>query len=118
MFMPAVRAVCAATNTPDQMPSSPQKPRDPETQALRRSCGKWLQAAREQRGLSQRDVAHRLGVGNYTFVSQLELGTRRLPPGRYQHYAEILAMDSRAFTQAMLEFYDPHLHRLLFGAEA
>lgn len=42
-----------------------------ETKSLRREAGRWLKSAREAAGLTQADLALRLGLRYYTFVSQV-----------------------------------------------
>ena len=42
-----------------------------ETKSLRREAGRWLKGAREAAGLTQADLALRLGLRYYTFVSQV-----------------------------------------------
>ena len=49
---------------------------------LRHEGGRWLKGRREQLGLSQRQLAQRVGVEYYTFISQLETGRGRIPPDR------------------------------------
>ncbi|MEZ5774303.1 MAG: helix-turn-helix transcriptional regulator [Hyphomicrobiaceae bacterium] len=78
------------------MYSNPQKRSDRLTQDLRRQAGQWLKELREARGLSQRELATRVGTDYYTFISQLETGRGRLPPDRYLAWAEALAIEPRS----------------------
>ena len=84
---------------------------------LRREGGRWLKERREQAGLYQRQLAERVGVDYYTFISQLETGQGRIPPDRYREWARALEMNAREFVREILRFYDPITYDLLFPAE-
>lgn len=81
---------------------------------LRVHAGHWLRSKREERGLSQRELAERVGALYYTFISQIESGKGRIPPERYESWAEALGVDVREFCIKMLSFYEPTTHRILF----
>lgn len=85
--------------------------------ALRRECGSWLKEKREAAGLSQRDIAARVGIEYYTFISQIEAGRGRVPPERYEAYALGLGVDPREFTMTMLRYNEPIVFELLFKGE-
>ena len=91
-----------------------QKKSDPEVQRLRLAGGLWLKGLREDAQLSQRELADKVGISYYTFVSQLENGRGRLPPDRYEIWSEALNIDSKNFIRKLMQFYDPVTHRLLF----
>lgn len=84
---------------------------------LRRQGGRWLKDLRETGGLSQRQLAERLHLDHYTFISQLETGRGRIPPDRYLDWAAALSMAPRPFVQEILRYYDPMTHEILFGPE-
>lgn len=86
-----------------------------EVQKLRQDAGRWLRGLREEAGLSQRQLATAVGVEYYTFISQLEAGRGRIPPERYEAFAEALAMEPQAFVRELMRYYDPVTHRILFG---
>jgi transcriptional regulator with XRE-family HTH domain len=88
---------------------------DPKVQELRREAGLWLKGLRERRGLSQRQLAALLGTEYYTFISQLETGRGRIPPDRYQAWAEALGVEPAAFVKTLMQYYDPVTYRILFG---
>jgi len=85
-----------------------------EVQELRREGGRYLRELREARGLSQRQLAALIGAEFYTFVSQIETGRGRIPPDRYRTWAEALGVEPRTFVQALMRFYDPVTHQILF----
>jgi transcriptional regulator with XRE-family HTH domain len=64
-----------------------------EAQLLRKEAGRWLRNLREKRGLSQRELARKVGAEVYTLISQLEHGRGRIPPDRYLVWAEALEID-------------------------
>ncbi len=84
---------------------------------LRAHAGTWLRARREERNLSQRELAEKVGAFYYTFISQIEAGRGRIPADRYAAWAEALEMEPRAFAINMLRFYEPATHSLIFGCE-
>ena len=96
------------------MYTNPQKLALSETAELRKEAGRWLKDRREARGLSQRQLAELVDVEYYTFISQLETGRGRIPPDKYRVWAQALGMDAREFVLALLPFYDPTTHSILF----
>ena len=95
------------------MYGNPQK-RTADVQDLRREGGRWLKDLREQVGLSQRQLALKVGAEHYTFISQLETGRGRIPPDRYEEWAHALGVEARPFVRELLRFYDPITHHILF----
>lgn len=85
-----------------------------EAKQLRKQAGEWLKSLRAKAGLSQVDLAQRLGLKYYTFVSQVENGFGRVPTESMEGWAQALGVDPSEFAQVLLSFYDPELYRLLF----
>jgi transcriptional regulator with XRE-family HTH domain len=83
---------------------------------LRRQGGKWLKGLREDAGLSQSELAERLEMSVYTFISQIENGRGRIPPDRYETWARVLNVPVKGFVRELLSFYDPNTYRILFGS--
>jgi transcriptional regulator with XRE-family HTH domain len=96
------------------MHSSPQKLPDEQVGELRRDAGQWLKRLRERQGLSQRDLAEKVGVEYYTFISQVESGRGRIPPDRYRAWAKALSVPTREFVIKLMRYYDPVTYRILF----
>ena len=86
------------------------------TRALRKEAGNWLKARRTEAGLSQVDLAARLSLKYYTFISQVENGFSRVPTETMEAWALALKLDPADFAKHLLVYYEPELHRLLFGA--
>ena len=97
------------------MYSSQQQISSPEVVELRKEAGLWLKELRERRGLSQRQMAEKVGVNYYTFISQLESGRGRIPPDRYLVWAEVLGVEPEFFVRNLLRSYDPVTYSILFG---
>lgn len=98
------------------MYGNPQRRAADGVQQLRREGGRWLKQCRESAGLSQRELAQRVGAEYYTFISQLETGRGRIPPDRYHTWAEALNVPPKEFVKNVLRFYDPVTYEILFGS--
>ena len=85
-----------------------------DVRKLRQEAGKWFKSLREARGLTQRELAEKVGVGYYTVISQLEVGRGRVRPEGYERWAHALGVDPREFVRQLLRFNDPEAYRLLF----
>ena len=77
---------------------------------LKKQAGIWLRSKREQLGLSQRELARRVQIDYYTFISQI--GADRL-----QIWAEALEVEPSAFAKKLMGFYDPHTYDMIFGGQ-
>jgi transcriptional regulator with XRE-family HTH domain len=80
----------------------------------RREAGIWLKGLREQAGLTQMELAGRLGIKYYAFVSQVETGFTRLPTDKIEAWAAAMGTDPAWFARRLLAFYEPDLHRVLY----
>jgi transcriptional regulator with XRE-family HTH domain len=89
----------------------------PDAKQLRKEAGHWLRELRQTAGLSQIELAARLGLKYYTFVSQVETGYGRVPTESMEAWARALGANPADFARRLLSFYDPDLYRLLFGDE-
>jgi transcriptional regulator with XRE-family HTH domain len=88
------------------------------TKGLRQEAGRWLKAGREAAGLTQADLAARVGLRYYTFVSQVESGLGRVPIETQGAWADAIGLDQTEFARTLLHYYEPELYRLLFGEDA
>lgn len=80
----------------------------------RKQAGAWLKGLRGQAGLTQLELANRLGIKYYAFVSQVETGSGRVPTEKMDAWAQTLGVDPSHFAKHLLSFYEPELHRLLY----
>ena len=87
----------------------------PSSKERRKKAGAWLKQARQEAGLSQIDLAQKLGFKYYTFISQVENGFGRVPSESMEAWAVALNLAPSDFARHLISYYDPDLHRLLFG---
>lgn len=87
---------------------------EPEAKLLRKQAGAWLKELRGAAGLSQMELAERLGLKYYTFISQVENGFGRVPTDAMEGWAQVLGVPGPEFARKLLSYYDPELYRLLF----
>lgn len=85
-----------------------------ESKEHRATLGQWLKSLREAQGLSQRDLADRLELDYYTFISQLENGRGKIPSYRYGEWAAALNQEPRQFVRVLLRYYEPVTYSILF----
>ena len=88
--------------------------RDKETAHLKLQAGSWLKEQRQKAGLSQMDLANKLGFKYYTFISQIENGYGRVPSQSMADWARALGLRPERFARTLLGYYDPALYRVLF----
>ncbi len=90
----------------------------PQARQLRKEAGGWLKQARKKAGLSQIDLAEKLGLKYYTFISQVENGFGRVPSDSMEAWARAIGVQPGTFARHLLSYYDPDLHRLLFKVKS
>jgi transcriptional regulator with XRE-family HTH domain len=86
----------------------------PQARQLRKEAGEWLKQARKKAGLSQIDLAEKLDLKYYTFISQVENGFGRVPSESMEAWGRALGISPGVFARELLSYYDPELYRLLF----
>ena len=91
-----------------------QKASPEEAKEQRAALGTWLKALRERQNMSQRELADKLSLDYYTFISQLENGRGRIPVHRYAEWADALGEDKRSFVRKLLSYYEPTTYKILF----
>jgi transcriptional regulator with XRE-family HTH domain len=91
-----------------------QKATPEEAKEQRETLGIWLKELRESQHMSQRELADKLSLDYYTFISQLENGRGRIPVHRYAEWADALGKDRRSFVRKLLSYYEPTTYRILF----
>lgn len=88
------------------------------SKVLRTELGAWLRDLRQDKGLSQRDLAAKLDLEYYTFISQLENGRGKIPSSRYLDWAKALEQNPKDFVVRLLSCYDPITYDVLYGDQA
>lgn len=97
----------------------PDAAKGPEEAKLRRrEAGVWLKELRQRAGMSQIQLAERLGYKYYTFIAQVENGHGRVPTDGMEAWSRALGEEPSSFARRLLSFYDPELHRLLFEVKS
>lgn len=87
---------------------------DLSVQEQRKAGGVWLRTCRLNADLSQKELAEKVGADYYTFISQLENGRGRIPPDRYENWADALGIPADKFVFNLMRYYDPVTFRILF----
>ena len=83
-------------------------------QLLRKEAGRWLRELREKRGLSQCELADKVGAEIYSLISQVERGRGRVPPDCYFAWAYALGVEPRIFVRRLMSYYDPVTYKIIF----
>lgn len=81
---------------------------------LRKEAGKRLKAMREAAGLTQRELAQKVGFEYYTMISQIEGGKTRMPPQQIAANAKAVQMPVKDFAKVIMQYYDPIMFEILF----
>jgi transcriptional regulator with XRE-family HTH domain len=84
---------------------------------LRRDAGKYIKKIREDKNLSQLDLSKALGYDYYSFISQIENGTSRVPPEGMRDWARNLGVPYNMFAKTLLRFYEPYFFEAMFTDE-
>lgn len=85
---------------------------------LRRQLGTILKSWRENKPLTQADLAAALGLKYYSFVSQVENGLGRIPQNLYIPWADALGIDHKTFCWCVLAHVEPSLYAELSRHDA
>jgi transcriptional regulator with XRE-family HTH domain len=80
--------------------------------------GELIRQRREQLGMSQTEVARRVGIGSPEFVGMVETGKRPVPLDRVPALAEALQLDRVNLCKEALSERHPVLYHALFGGKA
>jgi transcriptional regulator with XRE-family HTH domain len=84
------------------MYTGPRRRSDNLTRKLHKQAGCWLRELREERGLSQRELAQKVGAEYYTLISQLAHGYGRIPPNRCLAWTNALAVEPQVFVRRLM----------------
>ena len=92
----------------------PERDRESEEVISRNRPEVWLREQRHRAGLSQMEVANRLGLKILHLRSQIENGYGRVPSRNMADWARALGIRPRSFARTLLGYHDPALYRVLF----
>jgi transcriptional regulator with XRE-family HTH domain len=84
---------------------------------LRKQAGLWIKGLRSDAGLTQLELAKRVGQAWYTYISQIECGSNRVPKADYDKWAAALGQDESEFARTCMSYYDPETYKAIFGTE-
>lgn len=84
---------------------------------LRCEGGLLLKQRRELLGMSQKQIAERVGLPAYTIVDQLEHGVGRIEAHQYPEWADALQLPLRTLVAEVLRHIDPFAHELFVPKE-
>ncbi|MEM1160988.1 MAG: helix-turn-helix transcriptional regulator [Pseudomonadota bacterium] len=82
---------------------------------LRRRLGRWLKLRREEKGMTQAELAEALNLRYYSFISQVENGVGRIPQELYPLWSKALNVKEEDFAWVLLAHLEPGLFRMLTG---
>lgn len=85
-----------------------------EMRKLRKLAGLYIRQLRQSAGLSQLELAQRLHLQYYTFISQIENGAARVPPETLDQFAAALGVAKGEFAKTLLSYYDPWTYRAIY----
>jgi transcriptional regulator with XRE-family HTH domain len=91
--------------------------RDEDAMKRRKDAGVYIKRLREEAQLTQFELSQKLGYKLYTFISQIESGTRTVPSEHMIDWAKALKVDPKSFARTLLRHYDPALLKALFHGE-
>ena len=80
--------------------------------------GDLIRQRREQLGLSQTEVARRVGIGSPEFIGMVEVGKRPIPLDRVPRLAAVLELSGPDLCKLALSERHPVLYHALFEGEA
>lgn len=92
----------------------PSKSKPIKRALLRHRMGDKLRVMRKSVGLSQTDLASRMGFARYHPVSLYERGVNAVSMKRYLAYAEALEAEPKMLAREFIAHYEPVLFELLF----
>ena len=92
------------------------KATDEKSKITRKQGGLVVKTLRSTNKLTQRELAEKVGLEYYTFISQIESGVGKVPPQKLKAFADALGCEPKKFTRELMKFYDPDTFEVLFDA--
>lgn len=77
--------------------------------------GRYLQEARRQKALTQREVSSRLNYSSAQFISNFERGLALPPVGKLKKLIGMYGLDTKAVIELLIEDHRRRLRRGLTG---
>jgi len=85
-----------------------------EDDANRKAIGSFLRQRRIELNLSQKYMSDMMQLNYYTFISQLEKGSTRVPSKMIDDIARVLKLKRKEFAKLLLAYYDPQFYQAIF----
>lgn len=82
---------------------------------MRKTIGKLLKKAREDKNLTQQDVADLMGYGTPQFVSNIERGISKIPDRSIKKVCELLGLQVEEIVDLLAEQRKQDLMRRVMG---
>jgi len=78
---------------------------------MRKRGGRYVESLRlaHDPKITQRELAEKLGLPYYTFISQVEVGASRIPPDKMASWAEALGVDLQEFESKYMPFESKYI---------
>lgn len=90
------------------------KATDVMSKTSRKRGGLVIKTLRTSLGYTQRDLAEKCGLDYYTFVSQIEAGTGKIPPQKLVAFATALEVKPTIFAREVMKYYDPIMFEIIY----
>ena len=89
--------------------------RKPKIDKTANLIGQLVRRRRTEAGLTQKELAERLGLGYITMISQIENEYVAVPPALWTKISKALNFEGSEFVTLCLWEYQPEIYRALFG---
>ncbi len=84
----------------------------------RQQEGNLIRTLRHAAGLTQEQLATRIGLAHKQTISGIEMGRQHVPPERCEDFALALGERARTFSAFLLRWQSPWLFAGIFGRDA
>jgi transcriptional regulator with XRE-family HTH domain len=81
-----------------------------------KKMGIFLREKREQKGLTQAQVALQLGYGSPQFISNIERGVSRVPVKSLKYFIDLYGLQTNEVIDILLDEKRQQLHKVLHEA--
>lgn len=82
---------------------------------MKQTIGGYLKQARQDKGLTQKQLGDILGIEYYNVISQIELDRMSLPPAHWLNIAKALELNEAEFLVRCLNEVMPEVRKAVFG---
>ncbi len=86
-----------------------------DSKSKRKEAGQYVKQCRLDADMTQRELSQKLDLDYYTFISQVEGGSARVPPEKMVQWARLMGVVPAEFAKNLLKYYDPHMYDAMFA---